>query len=121
MEDGFIAWCGGSLENGEEPVECEAEDPADVFDESSESEAVIENNQTEVPVSLVPETEETEETPVVQVPAHEETFVIPCSGSMTFNGASDAVLRTVMNLLGNSDVHITIQWDSANKNEAVVV
>ena len=50
----------------------------------------------------------------------EETPAVPYSGSLSFTGAADAALKTVMNLLGNAEVNITIRWHSDSK-EAVVV
>ena len=67
-----------------------------------------------------PQLHENEESPVEVIPVREEAPAIPHSGSLTFVGAADAALKTVMNLLGNAEVNITIRWHPTS-NEAVVV
>lgn len=95
-KEGFKAFCGNcNPDPVEEPVE-EADDE---------------------PVEFIcdPQLHENEESHV-----QEETPAVPYSGSMSFTGAADAALKTVMNLLGNTEVNITIRWHSDSK-EAVVV
>ncbi len=104
-EEGFKVFCVGC-------------DPDPVEELAEEVEAVVEDfvceNDSDSPFSKI------KELPVVENSAREEAPAIPCSGSLTFNGAADAALKTVMNLLGGSEVTITIRWHSDNK-EAVVV
>lgn len=40
---------------------------------------------------------------------------IPSSGNMTFNGDAEAALRTMIDLLGGADVHLTITWETCDE------
>lgn len=95
-EEGFKAFCGNcNPDPVEEPTEEVDDEPVEFICDT-----------------LLPENEESH--------VKEETPAVPYSGSMSFTGAADAALKTVMNLLGNTEVNITIRWHSDSK-EAVVV
>ncbi len=107
-EEGFKAFCGDC---NPDPVEELAE----------KAEAVVEDliceNDSDSLFS------KTKELPVVENSVREEAPAIPYSGSLTFNGAADAALKTVMNLLGGSEVHIHISWEfvASTENKMAVV
>lgn len=74
-------------------------------EESSEPEAVCECEEA---------SQESEETTDWWEPIPEEAIIrkaIPCSGNMTFNGAAESTLRTVLDLLGKANVHLSITWE----------
>ena len=104
-KEGFKGFCGNcNPDPAEEPVEEVGDEPVEFICET--------NDDSPFP--------EIEESPVAEISVQEETPAVPYSGSLSFTGAVDAALKTVMNLLGNAEVNITIRWHSDSK-EAVVV
>ena len=107
-EEGFKAFCGNC---NPDPVE----EPAEEVDDK--------------PVEFICETgfdsplPKIEEFPVAEISVQEEKPAIPYSGSMSFTGAADAALKTVMNLLRDSEVSIHISWEflSSQENKMAVV
>lgn len=87
--EGFLAWCNGVTL-------------------SPNSEPVEDSAED---VADVQEKEECETAP--------KEMAIPYRGSMTFDGAADAVLEAVRILLGGTNAHITVTWDVLQANVAV--
>ena len=104
-EEGFKAFCGNCKPDS-------VEEPAEEVD--GETVEFICENCCDSPLP------EIKESPVAEISIQEETPAVPYSGSLSFTGAADAALKTVMNLLGNAEVNITIRWHPTS-NEAVVV
>ena len=42
----------------------------------------------------------------------QEASIIPCSGSMTFDGEAEDALKMVASILGKQFVRLTVHWDS---------
>lgn len=98
-EEGFKAFCGNcNPDPVEEPTEEVDDEPVEFICDTH-----------------LPENEESH--------VKEETPAVPYSGSMSFTGAADAALKTVMNLLRDSEVSIHISWEflSSQENKMAVV
>jgi hypothetical protein len=88
-KEGFLMWANRV------PVQAEETEDA--------PEIVAEEIRVEIPVELA----EVKEEAVKEVIRH----AIPESGSMTFEGKTEDILRTLGVLLGGAKVHIGITWD----------
>lgn len=107
-EEWFKAFCGNcNPAPVEEPVEEVGDEPVEFICET--------NNDSTL--------SEIEESPVAEISVQEEKPAVPYSGSMSFTGAADAALKTVMNLLRDSEVSIHISWEflSSQENKMAVV
>lgn len=94
---GFLAWSGSETVPTTDPVEAQE---------------MPEPEQHEEPVA----------DPVVEIPPVriEKLKAIPGSGSMTFEGSVEAVLRSIQDLLGGANVHISITWDTLPDDGGVI-
>lgn len=64
--------------------------------------------------------EETVEEPVCDQQVESKVFLlkkaVPCYGSMTFKGKATDALKTMLDVLGDADVNIMIQWEVQDGN-----
>jgi hypothetical protein len=87
-EEGFNEWCNRSRTEETEEDSCESE--SFVTEDNKEIGVVYHENLPE--------------------PVCERKSIVPCSGALTFKCEADAALKTVIDLLGNSGVNMTIRW-----------
>lgn len=61
-----------------------------------------------------------EEVPVCDQQAADKVYllkkVVPCTGLLTFKGKATDALKTMLDMLGDADVNITIQWEVQDGN-----
>lgn len=95
-KEAFYAWCSGVSVK------------LDAVGESNEEQPVVEEVAVETPVEeipFMPVTKDFFEEIVLEKKA------IPESGTMVFEGKVEKILKSIGNLLGGANVHISVTWD----------
>lgn len=68
--------------------------------------------QTELPAKIEETKADEVEVLADSVAPVQEASIIPCSGSMTFDGEAEDALKMVASILGKQFVRLTVHWDS---------
>ena len=97
-KEAFYAWCGGVSVK------------LDAVEESNEEQPVVETPVEEAPAVEVAEAPKLETVKAIFF-KEEKHLAIPSNGTMTFEGKAEEILKSIGNLLGGANVHISVTWD----------
>lgn len=114
-KEGFAEWCFGVPKTEEcQSVQEEVDElPVAVEQDVTEEEtAVITVAEEDLPWNMPEEEEEPAPEPIHHTYVSLDSLrAIPETGSMTFTGNATQIMNTLVNLLGNAKVVLSVNWD----------